>query len=206
MTKEQYIQELRNRLRSLPKEEIEDAISYVSEYFDEAGVGNEEQVIHDLGNPMKFASQIKANYEIKTAELMRYHATGKEIESTKSPWKSVFLILLGILSLPISFPLAIVVICMVIALAVLIFVPFIILIAVIFGFILSIGVLIFMLINGAVHSVADACLMIGGLCILGALICLAVAGCIALGTRFFPWLSVTLGRWYHRLKGDETHE
>ena len=37
MTKKEYIYHLKNRLRNLPIDEVESAVDYVSELFDEAG-------------------------------------------------------------------------------------------------------------------------------------------------------------------------
>lgn len=60
MSKQEYIHQLKAKLKGLDEKEIEDAITYCEEYFDDAGEGNEEQVIKDLGTPGKFAAQLKA--------------------------------------------------------------------------------------------------------------------------------------------------
>lgn len=206
MCKEEYIQELRRKLSSLPKDEIEEAILYVSEYFDEAGEGNEEAVIHDLGTPAKFASQIIADYEIKTAQLMKYHATGKTSQENKKPWNSVFKVLLGILSLPLSIPLAIAVLIGMVLLAIVLFIPFIILVVLMITLVSSISFFFYALFVHSITSIAQGAFMLSSIFILGAFVCLIIAGLIALGNKFFPWLTLTLGKWYHKLKGEENHE
>lgn len=65
MNKNEYLQELRNGLNSFPREEQESAIAYYVEFFEEAGVDNEQAVIASLGDPKKLAetilSESKAN-------------------------------------------------------------------------------------------------------------------------------------------------
>ena len=68
MSKQEYIHQLKAKLKGLDEKEIEDAITYCEEYFDDAGEGNEEQVIKDLGTPGKFAAQLKAESIIREEE------------------------------------------------------------------------------------------------------------------------------------------
>ena len=58
MTREEYLAELESDLVSLPKEERDMAVSFYSEYFDEAGPENEQAVIEDLGKPYALARSI----------------------------------------------------------------------------------------------------------------------------------------------------
>ena len=57
MNKDEYIKRLEYRLRRLPKEEYDKAISYFTEYFEEAGPENEIQATQDLGTPEMAADQ-----------------------------------------------------------------------------------------------------------------------------------------------------
>lgn len=50
MNREEYLKRLSFLLKDLPKEEIEDAIAYYEDYFEEAGEEKEEQVIKELGS------------------------------------------------------------------------------------------------------------------------------------------------------------
>lgn len=59
MNKEQYMKELDSLLRNIPESERKEALSYYEEYFDDAGVENEQQVIEELGQPSKVAANIK---------------------------------------------------------------------------------------------------------------------------------------------------
>lgn len=58
MTRAEYLAELESNLISLPKEERDMAVSFYSEYFDEAGPENEQAVIEDLGKPYALARSI----------------------------------------------------------------------------------------------------------------------------------------------------
>lgn len=110
MTRDDYIRELRSRLRGLDNEEIENAITYCEEYFDE--VGDSEKALQDLGSPAKFAAQIKADAAIKeTIEVQRSR-------KPRSTMKSFWMILGGIFALPIALPLLLAVIILVIALGI----------------------------------------------------------------------------------------
>ena len=59
MNREEYLKRLSFLLKDLPEEEIEDAIAYYEDYFEEAGEEKEEQVIKELGSPEKIARMIR---------------------------------------------------------------------------------------------------------------------------------------------------
>ena len=58
MNREEYLKRLSFLLKDLQEEEIEDAIAYYEDYFEEAGEEKEEQVIKELGSPEKIARMI----------------------------------------------------------------------------------------------------------------------------------------------------
>lgn len=68
MSREEYIKRLSFLLKDLPEEEIEDAISYYEDYFEEAGKDKEEQVIRELGSPEKIAKIIRDSVQGKQTE------------------------------------------------------------------------------------------------------------------------------------------
>lgn len=61
MTKNEYLNELRKCLHFLPASEIEDAISYYSDYFDDSSE-TEEEIIRRLGNPESVAAAFRKEY------------------------------------------------------------------------------------------------------------------------------------------------
>lgn len=58
MNKKKFLKKLERLLRRLPEEEREAALRYYREYFDEAGIENEQRVIEELGSPEKVAEEI----------------------------------------------------------------------------------------------------------------------------------------------------
>lgn len=202
MTKQQYLEELRVRLGGLSKEEIEDAISYCEEYFDDAGEGNEQQVIDDLGSPHKFAAQMRANAEIRRQNNEMNENANYE---KKSSLKSIIAIILGICALPIALPLLLALICVIFAL-------FITLVAFAFAGIVSVGAIAFtgfpLIINGFYHieTPGNALIAIGGglLCIgLGLLLLLLF---IWLIRTLLPAFTHMVTNLYHKAKEGKCNE
>ncbi|MEH7521832.1 DUF1700 domain-containing protein [Bacillus sp. JJ1503] len=99
MNKEAYLRELQRKLRKLPHEEVNAALDYYSEYFDEAGEENTQNVIGKLGSPAQVASQILADYAVKGLDT--------ESESAKKGFSAIWFIILAILASPIALPLLI---------------------------------------------------------------------------------------------------
>ncbi|MFJ7734812.1 DUF1700 domain-containing protein [Lysinibacillus sp. NPDC097287] len=97
MDKAGYLKSLRSKLHRLPVHEIDAALIYYEEYFDEAGEGNEQQVIQQLGPPSQVAAQILADLAIKDLD--------ETPTSTKKNMSAFWLIILAILSAPLSLPL-----------------------------------------------------------------------------------------------------
>ena len=64
MNRVDFMQELERLLMDISESDRLDAIAYYNDYFDEAGVDNESQVIHELGSPQKVAGVIKENINI----------------------------------------------------------------------------------------------------------------------------------------------
>mgnify|MGYP000612222805 CR=1 FL=1 len=56
MTKKEYMKKLAYQLRRLPKEDFDKAMDYFEEYFEDAGIENEQKAIEDLGAPEEAAS------------------------------------------------------------------------------------------------------------------------------------------------------
>lgn len=113
MKKDEYLAELKQRLSQFSKAEMEDALSYCEEYFEEAGEGNEEQVIADLGSPAQFVAQLKAEKSIRQEQHRKYDRKNR---ANQSSLKNAVMIILGICALPIALPLLIALIALIAAL------------------------------------------------------------------------------------------
>lgn len=125
MNRASFLKKLRGKLQRLPAHEIDAALAYYEEYFDEAGEENEQRVIQQLGTPSHVASQIMADYALKDLE-----ATST---STKKNVSAIWLIILAILSAPLSLPLLVVAIALIFSFGAVIFSVIIAIIATMLG-------------------------------------------------------------------------
>ena len=98
MTKDEFIEQLRKNLSGLPKEEIDDRISFYEEMIDDKIQDGykEEDVIADLGSPDKVAREIIGDVPLR--KIIKERVTPKR--SLKA-WEIVLIIL----GFPIWFPL-----------------------------------------------------------------------------------------------------
>ncbi len=130
MTKKEFLDDLSHRLKRLPEQERLDALKYYEEYFDEAGIENEQKVISELRSPAHIASKILSEYAEKEALAImnfaskdykkadtkeRYHVRK---DSAKGGFRAVWFTILGIFAAPIAIPLAIAFSAVVIALCI----------------------------------------------------------------------------------------
>lgn len=102
MNKIEYISELKHRLKYLPAEDREDAIAYYEEYLDDLGLTDIDNVSGKLKSPKEAAREIIENCTVKALEEQ------KSDKSIKGSGKIIWLVILGIASLPVSLPVAIV--------------------------------------------------------------------------------------------------
>ncbi len=152
MTKTVFLAKLRKYLKKLPADEVEDIMRYYSEYFDDAGLENEQRTINELGSPRRIASMILASSAINE---------GKK-PSTKSGFSSVMWVILAIFASPVALPLAVagaaVVIALVVALAAVIVSLGIAAVAIAAG---GVAAAVLAIVRGALNSPADVFIVIG---------------------------------------------
>lgn len=99
MNRKEFIDKLQKEISKLPEEEIEAAIEYYEEYFDEAGKENEQEVLEQLGSPKKVAAQIKSQYAVRLFDE-------EEKPSAKKGISAIWYVILGICAAPVSIPIA----------------------------------------------------------------------------------------------------
>jgi len=97
MNRNEFIKELKKKLRKLPFDEIKEAVDYYEGYFNDAGEDNEQAVLAELGSPAAVASHIIAAFAIKESETEG---------SGKKKWRVAWLVILSIFASPIAIPLA----------------------------------------------------------------------------------------------------
>lgn len=101
MNRQEFMNRLAAELSRLPKEEVQAAMEYYSEYFDEAGPEREQETIKELGSPSKIATQIKADYAVRQLD----EPGGKG--SARRRISAVWWVILGAFAAPVAFPVAI---------------------------------------------------------------------------------------------------
>lgn len=99
MNREIYMKSLRDKLSKLPKEDLDMAMEYFREYFDEAGPENEAQAIEDLGTPQQAAEQIIMDLAAKNMEELPK-------ADVKRSFSAVWIGILAVFAAPIALPLA----------------------------------------------------------------------------------------------------
>lgn len=163
MNRQEYMRELKEKLRRLPKSDYERAIAYYEEYFDEAGSENEMQAIEDLGSPDEAASQIICDIAVNNTKQPR--------AGVKKGMKALWVGILAVFAAPIALPILLVILAICMVLLVLIAV-----------------LLLCFLVVGAVVMISGPISLIAGLGILtkdfAAAICCAGYGFIGIGIGF----------------------
>lgn len=97
MNRKEYMERLEQLLLVLPEEEREEALQYYHDYFDDAGVENEENVIRELGTPEEVAAKIRAGFVGENGEYseqgfedIRFHRSHEivtEAEKIEGTWE-----------------------------------------------------------------------------------------------------------------------
>jgi len=191
MNRYDFINELKNKLRKLPYDEITEAINYYEGYFDDAGAENEQAVLAELGTPSAVASQIIADFAVKSADT--------EKPGNKN-WRTTWLVILALFASPIAIPIAIAVgavaLSLVVALSAVIFSFFA------AGFGVTVGGIASVLAGLLVvfQSIPTTLLFLGmGLILLGIGTAIGI-GTVALSKKCFNWLSKSVGGFILRRK------
>ncbi|CEP80921.1 DUF1700 domain-containing protein [Paraclostridium sordellii] len=106
MNKKEFLKELNKKLKHLPENERIDAVKYYEEYFEDAQINEDIDVLCELSTPSEIASQILSEYSIKEKN--------KESKNIKTKISSIWFVLLAILVSPISLPITILLILVII--------------------------------------------------------------------------------------------
>lgn len=99
MNRNEFMRRLESQLKQLSKEEAVAALEYYNEYFDDAGIENEQRIIEELGSVERIATQLKAQVAMKKLE-------GEETPSVKKGISAIWLVVLAIFAAPLALPLA----------------------------------------------------------------------------------------------------
>ncbi len=101
MTKSDYMTSLKKHLTQLTKAEQDDVIEFYTEYIEDAEFKTESEIVTNLGTSKQLAHKILADYSIQAIENDKDQV---QPASSKSKLKLIWMILLGILSTPVTIP------------------------------------------------------------------------------------------------------
>lgn len=118
MNRQEFLKQLESLLKNIPANEREDALAYYNDYFDEAGIENEQNVIQELGSPQKVAQSIigdvgnsrygesEENYgygdSVKNNTQSSYQNQYQDVEKKKfKTWQIVLIALLLVITFPV---------------------------------------------------------------------------------------------------------
>ena len=195
MTREEYMKRLQHRLRRLPKEDYEKAVTYFAEYFEEAGSENEAQAIEDLGEPEQAADQKIRDIAVEYAK--------DPVKVVKRSFSAVWIVILAVFAAPIGLPLVlacgVVVLALGLAAAAIVLCIFVTALSVAVSSVPCIVISVFLLFT----SFADGIATLGmGLLFLGAGILLVMGSYV-----FNKWFLHAITRLFGRIaKGGKCHE
>lgn len=195
MNRMEYMERLERKLKRLPKEDYDKAISYFEEYFEEAGAENEVQAIEDLGEPDLAADQIIRDFAQEYA--------ARPERNVKKSFSGVWVAVLALFAAPIGLPLAFAAGCLglalVVAVAAVLFAVFMVTLSFVLlavpGFFVSIWLIFTSPLNGI--ATLGMVLITAGIGIWTAI------GCVALCRRFLHLATRLFGR---AARGGRGHE
>lgn len=98
MNRKEYMECLQKKLKKLPREDYDRAISYFTEYFEEAGPEKESEAIEDLGSPDLAADQIIRDLALENAS--------EPAKNVKRSFSALWIGILAIFTAPVALPLA----------------------------------------------------------------------------------------------------
>ena len=110
MSREEYMKQLAYLLQDIAENEKAEALHYYEDYFEEAGMGEEQNVIDRLGTPEKLAAIIKEGLsEPDTGDQGERFRTkrndlSERLKNPRNPGNMIVIILICICVIPIILP------------------------------------------------------------------------------------------------------
>lgn len=99
MNKKAFLTDLKQRLKHLPKDDREDALTYYEEYLEDMDLNDTEDVTEKLGSPKEIAREIIANCTEKHIDNQ------KEKGGVKNSATMIWTVILGVCAAPFAIPL-----------------------------------------------------------------------------------------------------
>ncbi|MCH5464335.1 DUF1700 domain-containing protein [Levilactobacillus tujiorum] len=110
----EYIKEVERLIGQLTTAEQQDVVEYYSEYLMDAGIESYQQAVDELGSPRSLARKVLADYSIRLSEQSQQASQAQPssraaAQAAKSNVKTVWLIILALLSTPVTIPILLVI-------------------------------------------------------------------------------------------------
>ena len=119
MNKSEFLKALSKQIKLMPKEDREDALTFYTEYLEDYGFAEDEDVTAKLGTPKEVAKNMIAEITMKHID------SNEEKKSAKKTATIVWIAIISIFSLPISLPIALCLLLVILALFVSLLILFI---------------------------------------------------------------------------------
>lgn len=118
-----YIRAVEKLLGQLTTAEQQDVVEYYREYLLDAGIDTYQEAVDELGSPRSLARKVLADYSIRMNERDKADAPQSRsmVQATKSNVRTVWLIILAMLSAPVTIPILLLIVALFIALAAVLF-------------------------------------------------------------------------------------
>lgn len=100
MNKQEFLSELKQKLGRLPQAEQQDVIEYYNEYFEDAGIENEQSVLAELGCADSIAKRLNASYVVKNID------SSEQPQTPRRGMRDIFTVVAAVFAAPIALPLA----------------------------------------------------------------------------------------------------
>lgn len=180
--RQKYISELKKLLAPLTVEERTDALDFYNEYIEDAGYNSYQQIVKEMGNPRQLSHKILADYSIKANDE---ETKGGHTASPHSSWRVFWLIIIAIVTSPITFALSLGALVVLICALAAVFGVSVGILGTLAGLVFAAGVLLYSGIGVVVAAPMTGILYIGfGITILGVLLF-----CIPLVYWIIRWLA-----------------
>lgn len=180
--RQKYISELKKLLAPLTVEERTDALDFYNEYIEDAGYNSYQQIVKEMGNPRQLSHKILADYSIKANDE---ETKSGHTASPYSSWRVFWLIIIAIVTSPITFALSLGALVVLICALAAVFGVSVGILGTLAGLVFAAGVLLYSGIGVVVAAPMTGILYIGfGITILGVLLF-----CIPLVYWIIRWLA-----------------
>lgn len=106
---DKYIAEFKAYLNQLSEDELDEVVNFYAEYLADGGFETYEAAVAELGSPRQLARKVLADYSIRLLDSPEEESQtmGGRVAHSRRQVRTIWLILLAILSTPLTIPIAI---------------------------------------------------------------------------------------------------